>query len=89
MAPLDAGAVDEDADLVAVGEDTGHEGGHVSGGGEVGGVEVCFAVEGFDGCFGGLVGGVALWERREGGNVSFLYMFSLRSREVLSESLPG
>lgn len=55
VAALDAGAVDEDADLVAVGEDTGDEGGDVGGGGEVGGVEVGFAAEGFDGGFGGLV----------------------------------
>lgn len=60
VAALDAGAVDEDADLVAVGEDAGDEGGDVGGGGEVGGVEVGFAAEGFDGGFGGLVGSVAL-----------------------------
>lgn len=33
VAALDAGAVDEDADLVAVGEDAGDEGGDVGGGG--------------------------------------------------------
>lgn len=60
VAALDAGAVDEDAELVAVGEDAGDEGGDVAGRGEVGGVEVGLAVEGFDGGFGGLVGGVAL-----------------------------
>lgn len=69
VAALDAGAVDEEADLVAVGEDGGDQGGDGGGGGEVGGVDGCFAAEGVDGVEGGLVGGVAL-----GGNllVSFL-----------------
>lgn len=60
VSPLDAGAIDEDADLEAVGEDAWDERGDFCGGGEVGDVEVRFAAEGFDGGFGGLVGGVAL-----------------------------
>lgn len=66
VAALDAGAVDEEADLVAVGEDPGDEGGDGFRGGEVGGVDCCFATEGLDGVEGCLVGGVALllggWE---------------------------
>lgn len=60
VAALDAGAVDEDAQLVPVGEDARHEAGDGGGRGEVGRVDVCVAAEGFDGGFGGLVGGVAL-----------------------------
>lgn len=73
---LDTGAVDENADLVAVGEDARDEGGNVGGGGEVGGVEVRFAVEGFNGGLGGLIGGVALGVDVSVGSL-FLYKFSL------------
>lgn len=41
--PLDPRAVDEDAHLVPVGEDRGDERGDVAGGGQVGGVDGCFA----------------------------------------------
>lgn len=57
---LDAGAGYEDADLVAVFENFGGEGGDVGLGGELGGVDPGLAAEGFDGLLGGLVGGVAL-----------------------------
>lgn len=60
VSALDAGAVDEEADLVAVGEDAGDEGGDGGGGGEVGGVDCCLATEGLDGVEGCLVGGVTL-----------------------------
>lgn len=43
VAALDASAVDEDADLVAVGENGGDEGGDGGGGSEVGGVDVRLA----------------------------------------------
>lgn len=58
---LDAGAVDEDADLVAVGEDLGRELGDGGGGAQVGGVDGGFAVEGEDGVTGGCCGVVALF----------------------------
>jgi hypothetical protein len=45
VAALDAGAVDEDADLVAVGEDLGDQGGDAGGGAEVGGVDFRLAAE--------------------------------------------
>jgi hypothetical protein len=57
---LDTAAIEEDVDLVAGGKDFGDEGGHGGSGGEVGGEDCCFAGEGFDGLFGGLVGFVAL-----------------------------
>lgn len=60
VAALDAGAVDQEADLVAVGEDAGDEGRDGGSRGEVGGVDGCFAAEGLDSLEGGLVGGVAL-----------------------------
>lgn len=60
MPALDAGAIDEDADLVPVGEDAGDEACDVGGRGEVGSVDVRVAVEGFDGSLGGLVGSVTL-----------------------------
>lgn len=57
---LDAGTVDQDANLVIVGEDTGDEGGYVSGRGQVGSVDLGFAVEGLD-CLESLrVGFIAL-----------------------------
>lgn len=40
---LDARALDQDADLMAVGEDLGREGRHRGGRGEVGCVDECFA----------------------------------------------
>lgn len=49
--PLDAGAVDEDADGVAVGEDRGGEAGDLGLGGKVGGVDGGLAAEGFYGGF--------------------------------------
>lgn len=48
MAALDTGAVDEDVDFVAVGEDAGDEGGDGGGRGEVCGADGGFAVEGLD-----------------------------------------
>ena len=60
MASLDAAAVNQDVDSMAVFEDGGDEGGDGGVGGEVCSVDCCFAAEGFDGLFGGLVGCVAL-----------------------------
>lgn len=60
MALLDAAAVEEDVDSVAVCEDGGHERGDGRGGGEVGGVDCGGTAEGFDGGFGGLVACIAL-----------------------------
>lgn len=57
---LDAAAVEEDVDCVAVFENLGDKRGDGVWGGEVGGVDCGFAVEGFDLLLGGLVGGVAL-----------------------------
>ena len=54
MTALDTGACDEDANLVAVGENLGRQGRDLLGVGHVGGVDPCFAAELFDGffCFG-------------------------------------
>lgn len=60
VASLDAAAVEQDVDSVAVLDDFGDEGGDGGVGGEVCGVDGCFASEGFDGLLGGLVGCVAL-----------------------------
>ena len=57
---LDAGAVDEDVDAVAGGEDGGEEGGDGGGGGQVGGEDGGVAGEGDDSGVGGGLGGVAL-----------------------------
>lgn len=57
---LDASAVDEYADLVVVGENTGDEGGYVSGRGQVGRVDLGYAVEGLDRLESFCVGCVAL-----------------------------
>lgn len=57
---LDASAVEQDVDSVAVCENRGDEGGDGRGGGEVGGVDCGGATEGFDGLLGGLVACVAL-----------------------------
>lgn len=46
---LDARAVDQDADLVALAQDTRDQAGDVGRGGEVGGEDVSFAAEGLDG----------------------------------------
>jgi hypothetical protein len=59
---LDAAAVEQDVDSVAVGEDGRDERGDGGVGGEVCGVDFCGAAEGFDGGFGGGVGCVALEE---------------------------
>ena len=61
MSPLDAGAVDEDADLVVVGEDLGCESADLFGFGNVGGVDPGFAPEFFDGFFGFGDAGVSLF----------------------------
>jgi hypothetical protein len=60
MAALDAGTCDEDANLVAVGENLGRKRRDLLGVGHVGGVDPCFAAELFNGffCFG--AAGVAL-----------------------------
>ena len=60
VAALDAGAGDEDADLVAVGEDLGHEGGHLLWGGELCRVDPRPPAQLLDGFLGGRVGCVAL-----------------------------
>ena len=60
MPALDAAAVEQDVDAVAVFEDGGGEGGDGGGVGEVGGVDGGFAAEGLDGELCGLVGGVSL-----------------------------
>jgi hypothetical protein len=57
---LDAGAVEEDVDLVTVFKDCGNELRDSVLGGEVAGVDLGFAAEGLDGGFGLLVGGIAL-----------------------------
>lgn len=59
---LNAAAVEQDVDSVAVGEDGGDELGDGGRGGEVGDVDCGFSSEGFDGLLGGLVGSVALDE---------------------------
>lgn len=84
VAPLDAGAVDKQANLVAVGEDGGDQGGDRGRVREVGGVDGGVAAQGADGVEGGLVGGIALvffwggegcslvgeWEGKGGGGVN-------------------
>ena len=57
---LDAAAVEQDVDSVAVAEDGGYQGADGGLGGEVGSVDCGFAAEGFDLLFRGLVAGVAL-----------------------------
>lgn len=52
---LNSRARHQDADLMAVFEDLGRESCDVGLGGEFGGVDPGFSVEGFDGLFGGLV----------------------------------
>lgn len=61
VAALDAGAVYEDVDAVALKEDGGDEGGDGGLGGEVGRVDGCFSAEGFDGLFGACFGIVSLY----------------------------
>lgn len=60
VAALDAAAVEQDVDLVAVCDDFFDEGRDGVAGGEVGGVDLGFAAEGLDLFAGGLVGFVAL-----------------------------
>jgi hypothetical protein len=60
VASLNAGAVEQDVYSVAVLQDLGDEGGDGLGGGEVGGVDCCFAAQGLDLLFCGLVGSVSL-----------------------------
>jgi hypothetical protein len=60
VAALDAAAVEENMDNVAVFEDFRDERVDRGGRSEVCGVYCCFAAEGFDGLFGGLVGLVTL-----------------------------
>jgi len=57
---LDAAAVQQDVDSVAVGEDFGRQGCDGGVGGEVSGVDCRFATEFLDGLFCLLVGFVAL-----------------------------
>ena len=57
---LDACAVDEDADLVVIGQDLGGQGGDLVLGGEVGRVDPYFAAELLDGVFRLGVFGVSL-----------------------------
>lgn len=57
---LDAAAVEQDVDSVAVGENFGGEAYYALVGGEVCGVDCGFAAEGLDRLFGLLVGFVAL-----------------------------
>jgi hypothetical protein len=60
VAALDAAAVEEDMYTVAVFEDLWDKCVDRGGRGEVCGVDRCFAAQGFDGLFGGLVGLVTL-----------------------------
>jgi hypothetical protein len=60
MALLDATAVEQDVNSMAVFQDRWGEGGDGGVGGEVCGVDCGFAAEGFDGLFCCLVGVVAL-----------------------------
>lgn len=62
VSSLNAAAVEQDVDAVAVLEDAWHESVDGGRGGQVGGVDCCFAAERFDGAFGFLVGFVALCE---------------------------
>jgi hypothetical protein len=61
---LDPAAVQKDVDSVAVGEDFWGKFCYARIGGEIGGVDCCFAAESFDGLFGLLVGFVALGDVR-------------------------
>ena len=61
MPALDAGAVDEDAHLVAVGEDLGHQPGDILGRAEIGRVDGGAAAEGADGIAGGCCAFVSLY----------------------------
>lgn len=60
MPALDAAAVEEDVDLVAVGEDSGEQRIYGGLGGQVCGVDRCAAAESFDERFRLGVGGVSL-----------------------------
>lgn len=62
MAALNATAVEQDVDAVAIFKDLWDESVDRGGRGEVGCVDCCFAAEGLDGLFGGLVGFVTLPE---------------------------
>lgn len=50
---LDAGAIDKDSDLMAVGQDLGRQLSDIVGGAEVGRVDACFAAKSADGVTGG------------------------------------
>lgn len=71
MSALDACAIHEDRNVVAVSKDTGGEAGHFGLRGQVGGVDCCGAAEGLDCFLGGVVGGVALRKGREDESVKF------------------
>jgi hypothetical protein len=60
MASLDAAAVEQDVDLMAVGDDLLDQSGYRRAGCEVGRVDLGFATQGLDLFEGGLVRGVAL-----------------------------
>lgn len=60
MSLLDSAAVEQDVDSVPVLENGWDEGGDGGFGGEVGGVDCCFAAESLDGGLCGLIGRVSL-----------------------------
>lgn len=65
VSSLDAGAVDENANLVAIGEDLGNESADGRGRGEVGGVDRGLAAELLNGLLGVGSGGVSLKEQSQ------------------------